>query len=176
MANQLLALVARAGVLLAVGVGMGAAVNAVRSDGLRPGTFAAATTCTSGPPSIGISVLPPAEAVQLCGDPGVVIADVRPSERFAAGHVAGAVHLPCATTGEAAVGALTRVGSAHTVVVYGDSTDQATPVAESLRQRLRDRPVKLVVLRGGFGEWDRAGLACSSGPCPDCREQARNQP
>jgi rhodanese-related sulfurtransferase len=106
----------------------------------------------------------------------VVIADVRSSERFAAGHVAGAIHLPCASTGEAATGALTRVGSAHTVVVYGDSTEQATPVAESLRQRLRERPVELVVLKGGFGEWDRAGLACSSGPCPDCREQARNQP
>jgi rhodanese-related sulfurtransferase len=178
--NPPLALLARAGVLLAVGVGVGAVFNAVRTDGLRPSTFAAATTCTTGALATEIQVLPPAQAVRLCGDPGVVIADVRAADRFAAGHVAGAIHLPCASTGEAATGALAKVGGAHTVVVYGDSTEQARPVAQSLRQRLPGRAARLVVqvivIDGGFPAWDRAGLACSSGPCPDCREQARNQP
>jgi rhodanese-related sulfurtransferase len=171
-------LLARTGVLMVLGVGLGAAVNAVRSDGLRPAAFVAVTTCTSGAGALdtGISVLPPTEAVRLCGDPGVVIADVRPADRFAAGHVAGAVHLPCASSSDAASGPLARVGGAHTVVIYGDSTDEATPVARSLRQRLADPAAKVVVIAGGFAEWDRAGLACSSGPCPDCREQARNQP
>ncbi len=177
MLGSLPSLLARTGVLLVLGVGLGAAVNAVRTDGLRPGAFVAATTCTAaGPLADGISVLPPTEAVRLCGDRGVVIADVRPAERFAAGHVAGAIHLPCASSGDAASGGLARVNQAHTVVVYGDSTEEARPVARSLRERLIDPAARVVVIQGGFAEWDRAGLACSSGPCPDCREQARNQP
>jgi rhodanese-related sulfurtransferase len=174
--DGLLSLLARTGVLLGAGVLLGVAVNGVRSDGLRPRSFAVATSCTSGAPSTGIQVLPPVQAMNLCGDPGVLVADVRSADRFAAGHVAGAVHLPCAASGDAASGALARVAAAHTVVVYGDSTDEATPVAQSLRTRLSRPGISLVVIAGGFGEWDRAGLACTSGPCPDCREQARNQP
>ena len=178
MFARLPALLARTGVLLALGVGLGVAVNALRHDGIEPRSFQAAVTCPEAAPLVtasGISVLPPAEAARLCGDPGVVIADVRPADRFAAGHVAGAVHLPCAASGDASSGALAQVGGAHTVVIYGDSTDEATPVARALRQRVSDPSVKVVVIKGGFAEWDRAGLACSSGPCPDCREQARNQ-
>jgi rhodanese-related sulfurtransferase len=174
--DGLLPLLARTGVLLGAGVLLGVVVNGVRSEGLSPRTFAVATSCTSGAPSGEIRVLPPVRAVQLCGDPGVLIADVRSAERFAAGHVAGAVHLPCAASRAAASGALARVAAAHTVVVYGDSTEEATPVAQSLRPRLPRSDIALVVIEGGFSEWDRAGLACSSGPCPDCREQARNQP
>jgi rhodanese-related sulfurtransferase len=173
---RLLPLLARTGVLLAAGGLLGLVVNGVRSDGLRPRTFALATTCAAGAGASAIQVLPPAQAVRLCGDPGVLIADVRSADRFAAGHVAGAVHLPCAASRDAASGPLARVAAAHTVVVYGDSTDEATPVAQSLRSRLPRADTSLVVIAGGFGEWDRAGLACSSGPCPDCREQARNQP
>ena len=50
--------------------------------------------------------------------------------------MAGAIHLPCAASQDAASGALARVAAAHTVVMYGDSTEEATPVAESLRRRL----------------------------------------
>lgn len=172
----ILPLLARTGVILGVGVVLGVAVNGLRPQGLRPAAFAVATTCTAGPLSTGIPVLPPAEAVRLCGDPGVVIADVRSSERFAEGHVAQAIHLPCAASQDAASGALARIEAAHTVVMYGDSTEEATPVAESLRRRLPRPDLRLVVIQGGFASWDRAGLACSSGPCPDCREQARNRP
>jgi rhodanese-related sulfurtransferase len=177
VSSGLLPLLARTGVILGVGVALGVAVNGLRPHGLRPSGFAVATTCTAaGPPSTGISVLPPEQAVRLCGDPGVLIADVRSAERFAEGHVAQAIHLPCAARQDAATGALARVEGAHTVVMYGDSTEEATPVAESLRRRLPRADLRLVVIEGGFAGWDRAGLACSSGPCPDCREQARNRP
>jgi rhodanese-related sulfurtransferase len=175
VAGRLIHLFARTGVVLALGAGLGFVVNAARREGLRPDRFALATTCTAGPSPSQIKVLSPIQAVRVCGEPGAVIADVRPPDRFAQGHVAGAVHLPCAARGDAASGALARMAGAQTVVVYGDSTEQATQVAESLRRRLTRADVELVVIAGGFADWDRAGLACTSGPCPDCREQARNR-
>ena len=49
-------------------------------------------------------------------------------------------------------------------MVYGDSTEEALPVAEELRRR-GDRPgLRVAVLAGGFPAWSQAGLACSSGP------------
>ncbi len=176
MRNGLVPLLARTGLLLAVGGGLGVAVNGLRPAGIHPATFAAATTCTAGPLSSGIQVLPADQAVQLCGDPGVLIADVRSSERFARGHVAQAIHLPCAASQDTASDTLARVAAARTVILYGDSTEEATPVAESLRRRLPGSDRRLVVIQGGFAGWDQAGLACSSGPCPDCGEQARNRP
>src|SRR5687767_8940736 len=174
-------LVARTAVLLAVAAGLGVAVDALRPGGLRSKELQLASTCSARPgapaaEAPAITEVEPAHAQHLCGDPGVMVADVRASERFVAGHIADAVHLPCAGNAAASSGPLSRLARAHTVVVYGDSTEEARPVAEALRARLGGTggavagPGRIVVLSGGFSAWDRAGLACSSGPCPDCKK------
>ncbi len=84
------------------------------------------------------------------------------------GHVAGAVHLPCASSRIAANAALDRLVGKETLVVYGDSTEEAMPVAEELRRRGERPGLRVAVLAGGFPAWSQAGLACSSGPCADC--------
>src|SRR4051794_12091607 len=105
-------MILRALALVVFGSALGAAVNAGRKDGVHVGSFAVATSCAAGaaaPNAAGApaaTVLAPTEAMRLCGDPGVLVADVRSPERFAAGHVTGAVHLPCTTSGLAANQAL----------------------------------------------------------------------
>src|SRR4051812_15601956 len=96
--------IARACALVLCASGLGVAVNAGRKDGLSLRSFAVATSCAAGAAAPGgagavpATVLAPTEAMRLCGDPGVLVADVRSPERFAAGHVTGAVHLPCTTS------------------------------------------------------------------------------
>jgi rhodanese-related sulfurtransferase len=165
--------VTRAVAILAAGAGLGLAVNAVRPDGLGLAGFSAPQSCSVGALAVRpVEVLPAAAAAGLCGDPDVLVADARSAARFAQGHIAGAIHLPCAASGNAAQSGLERLEGKHTVVVYGEDTSDARPVAESLRQRLTVPNVRVVVLEGGFASWDGAGLACSSGPCPECAEPA----
>ncbi len=120
-------------------------------------------------PAAPSEVLEPNETAQLCGDSRVLIADARPAAKFAEGHVAGAIHLPCAASGEAADEAMSHLHGKHTLIVYGDTTDEAEPVAEELKRRAA-APLRIVVLKGGFPAWNQAGLACSSGPCAGCKE------
>ena len=104
-------------------------------------------------------MLEPAEASALCGRPGVVIADVRPAAAYAEGHVADAVHMPCDSAGQVATDRLTH---AQMVLVYGNSTEEASPVAVTLAQR----GIQVAVIKGGFPAWNAAGLACASGETP----------
>jgi 3-mercaptopyruvate sulfurtransferase SseA len=168
------ALLLRSLTLLLVGGGLGLLVNAVRSDGVPLRGYAAPVVCAAGGAAAHASLetLDPAQAVRMCGDPGVLMADVRPPERFADGHVANAVHLPCAASGTEASSVVARAGGRHTLIVYGDTTDEARPVAEDLSRRIGRSDVRVVVLEGGFPAWSRAGLACASGPCPECGERA----
>lgn len=161
--------VIRALVLVVAGAVLGFAGNAARPHGLRIAAFAPPTECSGGEHGAPTpTVMPPAEASSLCGQPSVVIADTRPESAFVEGHVAGAVHLPCDAGGKTAVDALAHFSHAQTIVVYGNSTDDARPVAESLQRRHPD--VRVAVLDGGFAAWSQAGLACASGPCPECKE------
>ena len=166
MLSRRLGLLVRTAVLLGAGAVGGLVVNALRPQGISPRTFVAETTCGAEPAAV--KILPPAQAARLCGDPGVLIADVRPPERFAEGHVADAVHLPCAASGDLLGRALSAAAGKHTLVVYGDSTADASLVAASLRQKLARPELEVVVLEGGFAAWNAEGLACSSGPCPEC--------
>jgi len=156
----------RAFALVSAAALVGLAVNGVRSDGVRLAAFEAPASCGSDdsePPS----EIEPADAIRLCGHPEIVIADTRPAGRFAEGHVAGAIHLPCDAAGSVASDALARLDGASTVIVYGESSEDATPVAVSLRRRLHHR---VAVLKGGFATWNQAGLACASGPCDECKQ------
>ena len=166
-------LLARALVLVVVGVGLGIAGNAVRSDGVPLRGYAAPMTCSAsaGSPTASVEVLPPARVAELCADPSVLIADARPPEQFAAGHVANAVHLPCAASGARASSVMGQIAGMRTVIVYGDTTAEARPVAEDLRRRIGGPGVRVVVLDGGFPAWSHAGLACVSGPCDACTEE-----
>lgn len=161
-------LLARAAALVAVGGALGALVNALRPDGVRPSAFAAPIAC--GQPEGASPVeIAPAEASALCARPGVVIADARPAALYAEGHVAGAVHLPCDASGPLAADTIARFAGARVIIVYGQTSGEAVPVADSLRRRNLDARV----LVGGFAGWEKAGLACASGPCDECSEAHR---
>jgi rhodanese-related sulfurtransferase len=169
-------LVGRALCLLLAGSALGLAVNAARPDGVRFTKFAPPTTCGAGeaPASAGaapVEVLAPAAAVSVCGDAQTLVADVRPADEFARGHVTGAIHLPCASSGSTASAAIDRLAGHHTLVVYGDGTEDAKLVADEMRRRAGRAglsELRIVVIEGGFEAWSRAGLACSSGPCAEC--------
>jgi 3-mercaptopyruvate sulfurtransferase SseA len=163
----------RALVLLLVGAALGLAANALRPDGIALRGFAPPVTCsdTGGGPVAAVEVLSPAGAAGLCGDSRALIADARPPDRFAAGHVADAVHLPCAASGAQASSVMGRLAGLRAVIVYGDSTEEARPVAEDLRRRVGRPDLRVIVLEGGFPAWSQAGLACASGPCRTCTEE-----
>jgi rhodanese-related sulfurtransferase len=162
----------RALCLLLAGSALGLAMNAARPDGVRLTRFAPPNACgaEAGPASAGaaVGVLRPTDAVALCSDADTLLADVRSPAEFAEGHVTGAIHLPCTSSGAAASAAIDRLAGRHTLVVYGDGTEDARLVAEELRRRAGRADLHILVIEGGFTAWNRAGLACSSGPCPEC--------
>jgi rhodanese-related sulfurtransferase len=170
--------VMRAALLLGLSMVIGLGVNAVRPNGVALRSFAAPALC-GAPPSNhsagsampAVSVVPPEEAAGLCGDPQTIIADVRPEKEFALGHVTGAIHLPCAASGSVADAAAGQVAGRRTLIVYGDGTGDAQPVADEMRRRINRPELRILVLAGGFPAWSQAGLACSSGACPDCQVQ-----
>src|SRR4051812_8131330 len=164
-------LVARALVLVLVGGGVGVAANGIRPGGLSLRRFEPPTSCAVTAGAASIEVLPPDRAVRLCGDPDVLVADARTPARFAEGHVTDAVHLPCAASQLEASTLIDRLGPKHTLIVYGDTTEEARPVAEDLRGRIGRKDVRVIVLEGGFPAWNRAGLACSSGACQECGDK-----
>jgi len=175
----MLAATGRAICLLGIGFGLGFSINAFHPRGVHLRSYAAPVACTAAPggstAQAGAAALPPVEVLSLaqvaslCGDPRVLVADARSAAAFAEGHVTGAIHLPCASSRLTANAALDALAGKETLVVYGEGTADALPVAEEMRRRA-DRPggVRVAVLAGGFSAWSRAGQACSSGPCADC--------
>jgi len=165
----------RALCLLLAGSALGLAVNAARPDGVRFTKFAPPNSCGAEAAPAGggipVAVLRPDDVVALCNDADTLLADVRPPAEFAEGHVTGAIHLPCTSSGQAASAAIDRLAGRHTLIVYGDGTDDAKVVADELRgraSRAGRADLRVLVIEGGFDAWNRAGLACSSGPCPEC--------
>ncbi len=157
---------ARAFAILVAGALAGLAANAVRPGGVRLGGWQEPTQC-EGEAAAATAEIAPSEVAAMCARPDVVVADTRPESRYAEGHVAGAIHLPCDARGEVAAEAMARLGAARVVVVYGERTDDARPVARTLLGRRPGSDVR--VLAGGFEAWSRQGLACASGACTDCK-------
>jgi rhodanese-related sulfurtransferase len=158
---------ARALILVVGAAGLGLLVNQARPNGVALAAFAPPAACGQDDEKVEpVSEIEPADAIRMCGHPEIVIADTRPANRFAEGHVAGAIHLPCDAAGSVASDAMHHLEGASTVIVYGESTDDARPVAASLRQRTHHR---VAILKGGFQAWNQAGLACASGPCDECK-------
>jgi rhodanese-related sulfurtransferase len=158
--------IARAAALVLAGAAFGLAANAARPHGVSLAGFAPPTQCSGAEAPAPNDDVAPAEAAGWCGRSDVVIADTRSAAQFAEGHVAGAIHLPCDANGQAAVEALAHFDRAQRIVVYGQTSEEARPVAESLKRRYPT--VKVQVLAGGFAAWSGAGLACASGPCAEC--------
>lgn len=164
----------RAGVLVAVGALAGFGGNALRDDGVSLASFAAPVTCSEGGEGLSLLDAPPvklvhqSEATVMCAEGTTLIADARDAQAFAAGHIAGAIHLPCSASEKVALAAESGLTGKKLLLVYGERTDDAFPVAEQMRQRLGRSDLRIGVLEGGFASWSSAGLACSSGICPDC--------
>ena len=155
---------ARALVLLVGSTLLGGGATVFRLGGLpRP----APQTESCQAPHVEPQLIGPAEAAQLCAKDRALVADARTDAEYTAGHVAEAVHLPCDSRNVAAATAISQLAERGHLLVYGSSTEQAVAVARSVAQRVGDR-VKVYALRGGFAAWERAGLACASGPCESC--------
>src|SRR4051794_18078970 len=122
-----MALLARAVMLIIGAAAIGLVANQVRPHGVALAAYSAPASC--GAEEAGVAEIDPSEAIRLCGHPEIVIADTRPANRFAEGHVAGAIHLPCDAAGSVASDAMHHLEGASTVIVYGEATDDARPVA-----------------------------------------------
>jgi len=168
-------LVLRTFALLVGGAALGLLINVAHPHGVRLASYKPATSCVQTTTAQAeatpapIDVLSPTQVANLCADPRALVVDARTAEEFAEGHVAGAIHLPCASSRGEASAALDLMTGKEILVVYGNQTGDAQPVAEELRSRGGRPDVRYAVLEGGFGAWNRSGFACSSGPCPDCQ-------
>ncbi len=171
--NELAGAAWRALVLAVAAALVGFAYNHVRSDRVALTGYSPPTSCTGEAEATAVTAISASEVASLCGDRDVVVADVRPPERFEQGHVAGAIHLPCSASNDAARVADTLLEGKRMLVVYGETSDDARPVAESLLRRRGDKPLEVRVLEGGFSAWFQGGFACSSGPCDDCQKKGQ---
>src|SRR5687768_2602801 len=153
-------LFARTAALIGGAALLGFAINAARPDGVPLFSWQASTVCeTAG----AISEVSPQQAQEVCADPGIVVIDVRTHDQFERGHIPEARHLPC-TQQRLKDQIFEELSNATSILVYGQNTEEARAVAESLAQR--NLPVSVLV--GGYPGWEAAGLACSSGPCEGC--------
>jgi rhodanese-related sulfurtransferase len=189
--KPVLALASRATALIAVSAALGFGVNAARPEGLAIATFAPPTACTNmgedpreGTHAAGADEpgglqeersITPRKASSLCSRADVVVLDTRAEGRYAEGHVAGAIHLPCDAAGARVHSTLASFEKASLAIVYGEHDNDAEQVAASLRQRL-PRTTRVLVLEGGFAAWETANLSCVSGPCDECVGVSTSRP
>lgn len=157
----------RGALLTVVGLAAALGYNAVRKDGIPCFDYEPPTSCSAeaSRPQPEVGVVSPEELAHECDNGGLVVADTRSEERFSMGHIAGAVHLPCSASDDAArvVGSL--LDGKQDLVVYGETEAEARPVAEALARRT-EPALRVRVLQGGFQAWAQQGLACASGGCP----------
>lgn len=151
---------ARTAALLFGATALGLGANAARSDGVPLFAWQATAVCET--PAVAAE-LTPGQAQGLCADPTVLVVDVRPHESFQRGHIPNAIHLPCQTD-RLENQTFTQLSQASAILVYGDTTEEAHAVADSLAERR----LPVHILAGGYPGWEAAGMACSSGPCNDC--------
>jgi rhodanese-related sulfurtransferase len=159
------AVTTRALALGVLGGSLGLVLTTARTGLLR--SRAPQTSCET--PAVEPRLLSAADAARICATDRALIADTRSDAEYAAGHIAGALHLACDTRGDVAGAALANLADRSLVLVYGVDTASAITVARSIAQRL---PLgvgpTVYALEGGFGAWEKAGLACASGPCEGC--------
>ncbi|MBN1609353.1 MAG: hypothetical protein JW940_22170 [Polyangiaceae bacterium] len=156
----------RAAALSAGGLAAGFVYNAVRKDGIPCWDYEPVASCSGAEATRSeVGVVSPEALAEECGNGDIVVADARPAERFAMGHIAGAVHLPCSASDDAARVVDSLLNGKYDLVVYGETETEARPVAETLARRTEPK-IRVRVLQGGFPGWASQGLACASGGCP----------
>jgi rhodanese-related sulfurtransferase len=105
----------------------------------------------------GMPRLTPAQAVQLINRENAAVVDLRSTEVFARGHIAGAVNLPATRLSELAT-RLGKVGG-RPLVLVSDGNAATMAAARALRTAGGDR---LHLLAGGMTAWREAGLPVRS--------------
>lgn len=158
--QSLMGLLVRTASLFLGATALGLAANAARPDGVPLFAWQPSTVCEV---VADVAELTPVDAQQICADPDTLVIDVRTHEQFAHGHLPMALHLPCQKE-RLEDRTFEQLSTASSILVYGQTTEEARTVAHSLAQR--NLPVR--VLAGGYPSWEAAGLACSSGPCEGC--------
>ena len=98
LANALIGASWRGALLTAGGLALAFVYNAARAGGI-PLKYQPPTTCSAelALPQVGV-VAAEALAAECGNGNSIVIADARSAERFAMGHIVGAVHLPCSAS------------------------------------------------------------------------------
>lgn len=159
----MLGVISRTLVLLVLGSALGFVFNWVRPSGVPLHPVEKVAVCEAAQPD-DLVVMAPDDAAALCEQLGAIVLDVRSEEDYAKGHVADAIHLPCRDNPLAGdISGL--LATANLILIYGESTEDARPVAQSLVQR---RYQNVRILEGGYAAWEAAGQGCVSGPCEDC--------
>lgn len=167
-AGGLAPIAVRAFIICLVASAAGWGVNRLRPQPIPLHEYAAPTECSEASESPTSSVMSAQAVSALCGRDDVLFADARDEHAFEEGHVTGSVHLAC-TSSRGDVGQLlAQLGAKRTLVVYGNTTEEARQVADAILRHTKRRDLTVIVLDGGFGAWRDSGLACSSGACDTC--------
>lgn len=112
-----------------------------------------------GQPAKGIQLVSPAELADMQEAGRVTIIDVRDPAAYREGHIPGALSIPVEQLG-ARAGDLVDNGA--TIVTYCSCPAEETSMyAATLLRQQGFRSIS--VLKGGFPEWERQGLARETG-------------
>lgn len=174
--GELLPVTRRLLVLLSIALVSAFVANRLRRAPLPLTAYNPPTQCAEAHVAPAASILSAQATSSLCGRGDVLFADARSEEEFAQGHVTGAAHLACSSS-RGDIGQLfENLRDKRTLVVYGNSTEDARRVADGLIRQTPRRDLSIIVLDGGFSAWRDSGLACSSGPCEGCNESSSSHP
>jgi rhodanese-related sulfurtransferase len=164
----------QAAILVVAGAVLGTLVNGLRPGGIslaHPIAAAAGTTAASC--EVPVAAVHDVDIAEACAleAAGAAFVDARPAAAYAAGHVAGAIHLPSRGDCPGFEEALARIRAAPTVVVYDD--DGSCALARHLADRLVARGLPDVrVMTGGFAGWCAADRPAEAGSCGACARHA----
>ena len=162
----------RAAVIAVSAMLAGWITNRLRREPIELRAYEPPTQCSEAAEAATATVLNAQAISHMCGRDDVVFADARNEADFELGHVTGAVHLAC-TSSRGDVGQLLgQLRNKRTLVVYGNSTQEARLVADGLLRQTKRHDLAVIVLEGGFAAWRDSGQACSSGACEKCNESS----
>jgi 3-mercaptopyruvate sulfurtransferase SseA len=169
-----MALLVRAALLCTAGALLGIAGNLLtpRPAPLGARMFAAAEepgAACQDPRALSVARISVAEAKPLCLACTAAFVDARSAPEYAAGHVAGALHL---APREPVEPLLAKLQASPTVIVYDRDRDCAA--ADQVATLLRANGIHDVrVLTGAWPEWLAGGGPGESGTCPLCTAEPR---